>query len=277
MRDDEKVKKLRITKLFSRKNHNGKSFESIWSEYTDAHDSLRKILTPNTVSRWGEISIQKLDSPWKGFPSPDSEVRFPNMLSDEEISYLSWLGSDFIRENDIVVEIGPWLGKSSRLLTHGKNSRRTIITIDDFIWRSIWMDSYVSKNNRKKNHESFLELFKTLNADYLPYFNILQRRLNIYDGNDQIKKLSREDLPSNIDILFIDCGRTIEVNETWWGILEPLLISGESLIVMQDWRLWRESPQKSYNQTLFFTETHKENLRLIHEVTEGGLAAFLYV
>lgn len=271
------VKRFKVLKKSWLKLKMNKDFDSIWKEYTDAHDELRKNSAQSVRSRWGEVSILNSRSPWKNYSNFDHETDFPNMLSGEEISYLSWLGSELIKKDDIVVEIGPWLGKSTRLLTYGKDFRRKILTIDDFIWRSIWMDPYVAIKQKPNNHESFLELFRSLNKDYLGYFEILQRRLNVYDGNEDVQALNSKDLPPQIDVLFVDCGRTIEVNEAWWQIIEPLLIPGESLIVMQDWRLWRESPQKHYNQTLFFTQSHSQNLRPIHEVEVGGLAAFLYV
>jgi len=251
------------------------NFSSIWEEFILHHDRARKNLKPWESMRWGRSWIQSKDSPWIGFPHR-SDISLPEMLTDEEVSYLAWLTSEQIRGDFSLVEIGPWLGFSTRLLTYGKNQRFKVTTIDDFIWRKSWMDSYVNPEFRLDNGASFLEQFKTLNSDYLEYIEIIERRLNVYDGNEKIPQLQSFDLPDLIDVLFVDCGRTLEVNETWWAIMEPKLIPNQTLVVMQDWRLWREIPFKFYNQTLFFTEAHSENLQLIHEVSDGGLAAFIY-
>jgi hypothetical protein len=48
-----------------------------------------------------------------------------------------------------------------------------------------------------------------------------------------------------------------------------------TLLIMQDWRAHRERPRLSYNQTMWFT-TGPPEMELIHEVSNGGLAAFLY-
>jgi hypothetical protein len=253
------------------------NFDKVWEDYVAAHDNARRSSSTSLNCRWGESYIMNGASPWKDYPAADPSDAFPHMLTDEEISYLSWISKELIGKNDVVVEIGPWLGKSTRLLTFGKEARTKILTIDDFIWRSVWMDPYVDGIEIPKNGETFLPLFKKLNSDFENYIDVLPRRLNIYEGNDQVKELQKDEIPSRVDLLFVDCGRTIEVNETWWRLFEPSFVSGETLIVMQDWRLWRESPQKFYNQTHYFTGLHKTKLQPIHEVCEGGLAAFLYV
>jgi hypothetical protein len=216
-------------------------------------------------------------APWADFCGSSEIDHIPHMLSLEEMSYLSWLAQEKIGELDVVVEIGPWLGMSTRLLTYGKNFRRSVLTIDDFIWRSVWMDGYLHTPDLPKNGDSFLDLFRSLNQDYLQYLNIMNRRLNVYDGNDAVPPLQKWELPKKIDVLFIDCGRTLEVNETWWNLVKNSLVPSESLIVMQNWRLWRETPQRWFNQTLIFTDSHSENLLPLHEVSDGGLASFIYV
>jgi hypothetical protein len=248
-----------------------------WSQFVFAHDNYRKKNLTIPKNRWGDASILSIKSPWAEYEPSDSDTGLPHMLTSEEISYLSWISKELATENDVIVEIGPWLGKSTRLLTYGEGFRRKVTTVDDFVWRDTWMNNYVDPKLRLSNHETFEKLFRELNSDYADFFSILRRRLNVYDGNEKVEPLISDDLPNVIDLLFVDCGRTIEVNETWWQIMQPKLVSGESLIVMQDWKLWRECPQKWYNQTLMFSESHSDRLHLIHEVIDGGLAAFLYV
>jgi hypothetical protein len=45
---------------------------------------------------------------------------------------------------------------------------------------------------------------------------------------------------------------------------------------MQDWRLWREIPEKWFNQTKQFTDSKSHLMEEIHEVSDGGIATFLY-
>ena len=46
--------------------------------------------------------------------------------------------------------------------------------------------------------------------------------------------------------------------------------------MMQDWRLHREVPVQWYNQTKQFTDSKGNQIELIHELTNGGLATFLF-
>ena len=45
------------------------------------------------------------------------------------------------------------------------------------------------------------------------------------------------------------------------------------LLIMQDWRRHRERPRRPYNETL---KTSHPEMELIHEVSQGSIAAFLY-
>ena len=78
-----------------------------------------------------------------------------------------------------------------------------------------------------------------------------------------------------IEIMYIDCGRTAQVNEGWFKVFSPRFIPDVTLLIMQDWRTHRERPRLNYNEMLRFTAAHPE-MELIHEVRQGELATFLY-
>jgi hypothetical protein len=210
--------------------------------------------------------------PWVAEPTAASG---PNMLSDEERQYLRWVARR--TPDGEILELGPWLGQSTRCLLEGLARDRSLTTVDDFVWRAAWMDDYLQKTDldRPANHADFSRLFRIVNQDVLDRLTILRRRLNLYDGNEDVPPFVWDG--RQIRLLVVDCGRTQEVNESWYGLLEPSFISGETLIVMQDWRLFRDVPFRWYNQTRQFTTAHANHLMLMHEVSTGGLAAFLYV
>lgn len=52
-----------------------------------------------------------------------------------------------------------------------------------------------------------------------------------------------------MEIMYIDCGRTMQGNEAWYRIFSEGLIPDLSMIIMQDWRTPRERPRLSYNET----------------------------
>jgi hypothetical protein len=222
---------------------------------------------------WGPRTVMSATTPWAGEGDGSSG---PNMLSAEERRYLRWVASR-APDDGAVLEIGPWLGQSTRCLLEGLPVDRSLTTVDDFIWRASWMNDYLLGTELPvpANHEDFFPLFQSLNPDHGGRLTVRRGRLNPYDGNEDVTPFAWHDGP--IRLLVVDCGRTQAVNETWYGLLQSSFIPGETLIVMQDWRLFREIPFRWYNQTRLFTDAHAENLWPLHELNDGGLASFLYV
>jgi hypothetical protein len=79
-----------------------------------------------------------------------------------------------------------------------------------------------------------------------------------------------------IEMCVVDCGRSIEANEAWFSRLEPHFIPDRTLIVMQDWQLFKEIPVRWYNQTQLFTAGKGRTLDLVHELARGSVATFLF-
>jgi hypothetical protein len=197
------------------------------------------------------------------------------MLTTEERQYLRWIGVN-MPDDGAVLELGPWLGQSTRCILEGLPRGMSITTVDDFIWRN-WMDPFLNDTGLEVPgiHTDFSSLFRVLNHDLLPRLTICRNRLSVFDGNDDVPPFAWSGGP--IRLLVVDCGRTIEVNETWFRLVQSSLIPNETLVVMQDWRLFREVPFRWYNQTRQFTDSHRDCLVPQHEVSDGGLASFMYV
>jgi hypothetical protein len=214
--------------------------------------------------------------PWKCFASNNTDTN--SMITGEEAGYYDWL-TRFYKGAGRVVELGPWLGSSTIAIQTGlrKNPRfvnEKLQVFDDFIWRKSWMDSYVKPEDRLPNHANFRHLFERYTSPIANDLEVHQSRFAVYDGNDAVPPLQWDS--GDIEMIFVDCGRTIEANEGWYGSLSRHFIPGVTLVVMQDWRLHRELPRKWYNQTDIFTESKGDQLQLIHEVSESGIATFLY-
>mgnify|MGYP005819414411 CR=1 FL=1 len=222
------------------------------------------------------IHVMRETPPWKGLANRVAES--PGMITSEEASYYAWL-TRFYSGQGRVVELGPWLGSSTIAIQAGLSKNPKFINeklqvFDDFVWRKSWMDPYVEPADRLPNHSNFRHLFDRHTSAIANDLAVHQSRFAVYDGNEAVPPLDWNQ--GRIEMIFVDCGRTIEANEGWYNALSRYFIPGVTLIVMQDWRLQRELPRKWYNQTVLFTESKGSQLRQIHEVRDGGVATFLY-
>jgi hypothetical protein len=241
-------------------------------EVEDAERKRQASEHPTIHENWGPSSVMESRPPWS---SQSSDADGPNMLSGEERQYLRWIASS-VKGVGKVVELGPWLGQSTRCLLDGLDGPQDLVTVDDFVWRSSWMDDYLAKTSYQApaNHDSFLPLFQEVNHTRLSRLDIIQARFSVSDGNEGVPPFVWTGEP--IELLVVDCGRNQELNETWYRAVKSSLVGGQTLVVMQDWRLFREVPFRWYNQTRQFTESKASELTLHHEVSDGGLASFLY-
>jgi len=220
------------------------------------------------------------------------DARIPGMISEEEKKYYKWLGQFYAGEGEIV-ELGPWLGCSTYYILQGlkQNSnfynKKQLHVFDDFVWRSGWMDQSYSGNDCPKDHEDFKHLFDEFTAPVGEFVLAKRSRLstgeleedygdivNPYDKLSEIPPLQWEAVP--VEILFVDVGRTIDVNEAWWRVFYPFFIPNRTLIIMQDWQVHKELPVKWYNQTKIFTDGKHQWLEILHELSNGGVATFLF-
>jgi hypothetical protein len=224
-----------------------------------------------------ERSIMQPNRPWKGVAYPRFDI--PGMITDEEIQYYHWLARYYSGDHE-VVELGPWLGHSTMHLASAlgstlRRSGKRIHVYDDFVWRPGWMNQHLRPHDpaAPQAHESFEHLFNHFTAGAADLLRVRRGKITDYDGNEELPPIQWND--GLIELLVVDCGRTIKANQAWFDLFSPSFIPNRSLIVMQDWRLHRERPRKSFNQTLLFTQENPR-LELVHEIIDGGIATFLY-
>ena len=202
----------------------------------------------------------------------------PGMLSSEECQYYTYIGQFFSGIGE-VVELGPWLGRSTFYIVQGlsKNPRfagKKISVYDDFVWRSTWMDSQVSESERVQHHGDFEFLFKKYTRGIEDSINAYKRKIITYDGNGSVEQLVWDARP--IEIMYVDCGRTMEANEAWWVLFSNCFIPEKTLVILQDWSTHREVPVQWYNQMKEWVESKGRSLQLMHELERGDIATFLY-
>lgn len=261
-------------------------FAAVDVQQVTLEDRIRRLRSSGRVIAGGSASGGRLPlttclmedhSPWTDQSRSFDPIVMPGMISEEEARYYEYLG-EFYQGKGEAIELGPWLGKSTRHILRGLDRNpefppRRLHVFDDFVWRASWMNPYVGSSEHLPDHADFRHLFETYVEPVRQRLNVTQGKIVDYDGNAAHSQIGWSGAP--IEIMYIDCGRTRLVNEAWYRIFSPGLIPDVSLLVMQDWRTHRERPRVSYNETYWFTAAHPE-LEIIHEVKDGGIATFLY-
>ena len=95
-----------------------------------------------------------------------------------------------------------------------------------------------------------------------------------YDGNESLERMSWDGRP--VEMMIVDCGRTIEANESWWRVFVRSFIPHQTILVLQDWGTHRQVPIKFFNQLKFWIDSKGDQLRLVHELKDGGIGTFVY-
>src|SRR4026209_1339620 len=112
------------------------------------------IVSTRDVAPWGSMKVGK------------SAV--PTMLSEEELRYLTWLGAEAWTGRGAILEVGPWLGGSTRALAEGVRQRThcrpgVLTSMDNFVWKSFMAQR---SGLSLKEGESFLPYFQKNMADF---------------------------------------------------------------------------------------------------------------
>ena len=84
------------------------------------------------------------------------------------------------------------------------------------------MDQHAPEDLRFSNHANFRPLFEKFVADILPDLAVSTAKICNYEGNEHLPRIKWDGRP--IEIMYIDCGRTIEVNESWFQVFSPSFI-----------------------------------------------------
>jgi hypothetical protein len=283
-----KIVQLLLQNLIDRNHHSNqlqKLLSILEKSQVQTEDKIRKLesqklkftdrLNFRATSCLEPFVMQK-KAPW--LLSEIEPYSIPGMISDEEKQYYNYIGQFYSGKGEIV-ELGPWLGLSTRYIINGlienhKFTAKKIYVYDDFIWRSSWMNKYVSLDEQLENHQDFQFLFNKYSSDLQAYLQVEKRKIVDFDGNQNLPQLTWNN--GAIELMYIDCGRTFEVNQAWYKIFSPYFIPNVTLLIMQDWRIHRQLPPMWYNQTKQFTESKSDRLQLLHEVSNGNIATFLY-
>lgn len=222
------------------------------------------------------VSVMRHDAPWREVAPPRHDV--PGMITDEESQYYVWLGSRFLGLGE-VVELGPWLGKSTLSIVEGlvKSGRfdgRQLHVYEDFVWRSSFMNNYVPPAKHRADGGDFLPLFKEMTAARREWIDARACAIQRQSWNAHLPALSWEGGP--VEMMFIDCGKAFLENEAWFRVFSPSFVPNVTMLVMQDWRSHRKVPRQRYAHTWQFTESKASSFELVHETLDGDVATFLW-
>ncbi|MDX8412785.1 MAG: hypothetical protein R8J85_01730 [Mariprofundales bacterium] len=216
---------------------------------------------------------------WSGLEIADCPI--PTMLTQDEKRYYHYI-TNFYSGTGAVVEIGPWIGSSTYNILGGLSqnpaftSDKRLYVYDDFVWRSSWMDKWLVGTGIAPlaNGASFLPLFSEMMARYANRLQATAMKLMDAGDNDHVPWFKWD--RGLVELCFIDCGRALAMNETWYRTLEPYFIPDQTIIVMQDWQNFKNVPEQYWENTKIFTDSKGERLDLIHELKNSGTASFVY-
>ena len=138
------------------------------------------------------------------------------------------------------------------------------------------MDKWLKDTNipLPTNHSSFQDLFEERLGSLIKYLAVMRRKVADYDGNELLPLVEWNDGP--IELIIIDCGRPLAVNEGWWQVFSSSFIKDRTLIIMQDWQNHKAVPEMFWENTKIFTDSKAHEIEMIHEVKDAGIATFLY-
>jgi hypothetical protein len=155
--------------------------------------------------------------------------KVPGMIADTDCEYLYWLTSRGYIGIGAVVELGPWLGRSTMHLAAGLRDAGHDNDLHCFD-RFVWDEAQAAKATAKKH-----DLPLKPGDDFRPYFeqNIrpIYPKVRVYkqDLNDAVWD------GAPIEILFLDAPKRLPEISATLATFGPALIPGLSVIAMQDY------------------------------------------
>ena len=212
-------------------------------------DAQRARLAERSVIRqdnFGDVDLPRLPE-------------IPGMSSVAEGRYLYWLTSRGYTGCGAVVEIGPWLGRSTVHLAAGLRDaghHDVLHTFDRFVWDA----SHAAKLKRKG-----ASLPLVPGDDFRP---VLERNVRaVYPGlhvhRSEIRELVWDGGP--VEILFLDAPKRLPQISATLAAFGPSLIPGVSVIAMQDYQHFPSYALATVMSTL------DDRVELMHVVDEGSI------
>lgn len=237
---------------------------------------------PGITTDAGDVltrSICQRSPPWARIEPLSCPI--PGMLTEREKLYYLYL-TRYYSGSGAVVELGTFLGMSTWYLLQGLKRNPRFSTklhcFDAFTWYES-MTKWVrgTKVIPPDLGGNFMPLFLDFMEDTGLIGDINAKRVNFIPS-----RAEEGDVPAfewtggPIELLIVDAGRTLAINDGWWNSLVDHFIPGRTLIVMQDWQHFKAVPHVFWNQTKIFTDEKLADMDLIHEVSEAGVGTFLY-
>jgi len=213
---------------------------------------------------------------------PEWPDAIPTMVSPQEQGYLVWLGANVWKDRGHVLEIGPWLGGSTRCLAAGMREshaapRHALHVVDNFRWRE-FMERYAplglapgaSFEPHFRRHVARYGELVVSHVQALP-----DETIAVDELADVTRAKSAESDPpfawdpaAKIEILFIDGAKSWRGMRHLLATVQPALTPGESLLVAQDYKHWG-----AYWVPLFL-QRMSDALELVHVVVRGSTVTF---
>jgi hypothetical protein len=187
-------------------------------------------VTGRTAGRWARSTESIVPGllyrrPWRGQTLSSRARDVKTMLSIEERQLLQWLTAQYYNGEGAIVDGGPFVGGSTVPLAEGLLSagRSDMIDVYDRFEVEPYMSEMYFQHEGLVGGESFLPVFERNTAH-------VAQMLSVHAG-DLLSKSWRGD---PIEILFVDCSKTWELNDFIVSEFFPSLIPGRAIVVQQD-------------------------------------------
>jgi hypothetical protein len=206
---------------------------------------------------------------WDDIAVSESTRRVPTMITDETMRFYKWLGTR-LSSNARIVELGPWLGSSTRCFCEGldRSGSASLDVYDSFVWQ-LWMDAYVLREprlSRPNTGESFLNFFIENLLGYEDRIVVHRCWIDdrLYSDGSPLTWSRRE----RIELFVYDMGPDPAVLECVWNVFSQFFTTGTILV-------FNEYGKANSAALWHFCESHADRLAPLYK-PYGSAKAFLY-
>lgn len=124
------------------------------------------------------------------------------------------------------------------------------------------------------HHGSFLHLFEAQTQRISDRIVTTRATITDHHGNQHLPFIRWDQGP--IEMIIVDYGRRLSVNDAWYSVFSPHFISDQTLVILQDWQNHKRVPEIYWENMKIFTDSKESSLEQVHELCDAGLATFLY-